>query len=326
MVKVRPARSRPLHPALALAGAAALHALVLTLALRQRSPSPPEPPRAPSAELEYDVSVVEPAVPEAAHAEDRAASAPARPAPTAERAPRRSGERASGETATAPEAAEILVAPPDAEGESAGVAPRARPRVDLGLGGGIARELLLEGRKSRRQAPRVTAGRLAEELDARDAARGLGRSAPAIQAAYRAAAAHAPPLGTAVFDVRADRSGQVISVTLVSFGAEEARWRRVGEALQAQLRRRRLRVRPGAGGMSSLLRIERGELARAPADRDRTRRKAALGQDSLGPKDLREESTRASLEPGSLSPSAGTGTGGGSGHPTRVVLLRERAL
>lgn len=213
-------------------------------------------------------------------------------------------------------------AAPEALAE-APAAPR-RP-IDLGLDGSLTRGLLLHPPFRDRVAERrPSVGLLQEGLDARDAARGMSRSSQAIKAAYRAAA-HAPPDSSAVFDVRADALGNVIAVTLVSFGSNEERWTKVAGALRQQLKKRRLRVPPGASGLLTRLRIERGALANDVANIDRLERGVAIGQDSLGPKDQREDSTRDSLEPGHITPTPGVSTGGAA-YPTRVVLLSERAL
>src|SRR6185436_7605280 len=104
---------------------------------------------------------------------------------------------------------------------------------------------MLRPPRDQASAGRPSVGLLKEGLDARDAARGLSRSSPAIQAAYRAAG-HAPPDGLAVFEVRADALGNVVSVSLVSFGSNEERWTQVAGALRSQLKKRRLRVPPGS--------------------------------------------------------------------------------
>ena len=298
-----------------LAGAVALHALVLGLAaLTKPAPSraPALPP--PEGELEIAIDVAPPDEAPTSAAGSVVASL-GKPAAFAR------GSFTSRSVAPPAEGEpRILEAKPEKDGPPLVLLPRRE--VDLGLGGGIAREILRE----RRAAPRKeSAGRLAEELEARIAARGQGRSAVAVGAAYNAAR-HAPPLGTAVFDVRADQSGRVISVTLVSFGSDEPSWRRVESALKKQLERRRMRVPAGARGLSATLRIERGALA--DPNRDRTKRGVALGQDSLGPKDVRDESTRASFEPGRLSPTTSSGgvAGGASPTHTSVVLLGERVL
>ncbi len=97
--------------------------------------------------------------------------------------------------------------------------------------------------------------------------------------------------------------------------------------MQNRLTRHRLRVPQGSHGVSWVLRIERGDLALEPDDRDRRKRGAALGQDSLGRKDVRSESTRSSQETGRITPTLGVSVAGsGSPRTTRVVLLRERPL
>ena len=296
-----------------LAGALALHALVLGPAALTKPPAPAHVVTPPDDAIEIDVAIAPPP-------ETGRSAATTTVASVVEPSGVVRGARMRARSAAEPEAEAIVIERrAAAEGEPLVLRPR-RP-VDLGLGGGIARELLRE----RRAAPRKqSAGRLAEELEARIATRGQGRSAVAVGAAYQAAR-HAPPLGTAIFDVRADRDGHVISVKLLSFGRDEASWRRVEQALGEQLKRRRMRVPPGARGLSAVLRIERGALA--DPDRDRTERGVALGQDALGPKDVRDESTRASFEPGRLSPTTNRSVAGGTSPThTSVVLLSERVL
>jgi hypothetical protein len=312
-------RSTQLHPGLALLGAAALHGVLLAAAWRTRTPAtPPLAPPAVPTEVEISLDALAPAPSPAA---PRVAAAPALPALRADRAARGSGEP----IAPSLETGEIASPAPSASASPAPEVFAERPKIDLGLDGSLTRQLLLNPPRDRENAGKPSVGLLKEGLDARDAARGLSRSSPAIQAAYRAAG-HAPPDGLAVFDVRADASGNVISVTLVSFGSNEERWRRVAGALQSQLKKRRLRVPPGSGGLLARLRIERGELGKDVADLDRQERGVALGQDYLGPKDQREESTRSSLEPGKITPTAGGSVGGGGGTKTRVVLVSERVL
>jgi hypothetical protein len=217
--------------------------------------------------------------------------------------------------------------PPEAPENSDGPAPR--PRVNLGLDGSIVGRIVLDARKAPtpRTHARPTSGLdLGGELNALDAAKGHGRSSTTIAAA-RTAARVAPPFGSATFDVRADASGRVVSVVLLSFGSDGAEWQRVRAALQRELQRRRVRVPSGAKGLSAVLRIERGELALENRDRGRTKRGVAIGQDSLGPKEVKDESTRASMESGGVAPALGVGPDTGSTTPTtRVVLVRERPL
>jgi hypothetical protein len=218
-----------------------------------------------------------------------------------------------------------LLAPPSTSPTRPPEATVERRKIDLGLDGTVSRELILHPPSDQTNAARPSVGLLKEGLDARDAARGISRSSPAIQAAY-GAAGQAPPDGLAVFDIRADALGKVVSVTLVSFGSNEARWKQVEGSLRSQLKKRRLRVPPGAAGLLTRLRIERGALSKDVADLDRQERGVALGQDYLSPKEVREESTRSSLETGKITPTAGVGIGGRGGTKTRVVLVSERVL
>jgi hypothetical protein len=205
--------------------------------------------------------------------------------------------------------------------------PGARP-IDLGLNDGVRRAALLGGWLEPIAQPEHTSdGGLLAGLAALDAERGQSRSNPANHAAFAAACRYAPATGMGIFDILTDEHGVVLSVTLASAPADEARWQRVGQELQQLLKERRLRVPPGAKGLAARLRIETGDLARDNADRSRTERGVALGQAPLHPRESHYESTRASLEPGQLSPSLGvTLAGGGSSQRIRVVLLSERTL
>src|SRR5690606_35565940 len=139
-------------------------------------------------------------------------------------------------------------------------APKKRP-IDLGLNGGIQRAAALGGwlePEPPRPAPSV--GLLVEGLAQRDAERGLARSSAAIHAGYEAARRVAPN-GIALFDLRTDERGVVLSVTLPSAPSNEAGWERVAQELRELLQQRRLRVPPGAKGLAARLRIERGTLA-----------------------------------------------------------------
>jgi hypothetical protein len=260
------------------------------------------------------------------------------PAPSADPVPATSIGRASRaapqplarveQTAPAPAAAEVtLPEGAEAPADAIGAAPGVRP-IDLGLNGGVRRAALLGDWFEPVAKPKPPSdGGLLAGLAALDAERGQSRSNAANHAAFEAASRYAPATGMGIFDILTDEHGVVLSVTLASAPADTARWQRVGQELQQLLKERRLRVPPGAKGLSARLRIETGALARENADRSRTKRGPALGQESLHPREIHYESTRASLEPGQLSPTLGvTLAGGGSGQRIRVVLLSERTL
>jgi hypothetical protein len=230
--------------------------------------------------------------------------------------------------ALAPETAdETGSPPPEATDGADGTAP-SKP-INLGLNGGVRRAALSEGwLEPVERAKPPSDGGLSAGLAALDAERGQSRSNPANHAAYQAARRFAPPQGMGIFDILTDDHGVVLSVHLASAPADEARWQRVAEELRTLLKDRRLRVPPGAKGLAARLRIETGDLAKDIADRFRTPRGAALGQGDGHPREQRPESTRASLEPGQLSPTLGiTLAGGGGNDPNiRIVLVSERAL
>lgn len=310
-----------MHPALACAGALALHVLALSLAWRMR----PAPHFAGSRiQDDIEIGLLEEPTPSPV----TSVAAPIRPMPNA--SPRRSsaivGSLAHQSEAPIADGMQPQAILDSGVGEDPPVAPSAsKTRVELGLDGSMVGRLVLEERKKRTARP-TTGLDLGRELDARDAAKGVGRSSAALSAAYRASDL-APPLGSATFDVRADATGRVTSVVLVEFGSDAADWRRVGEALKRELQKKRLRVPRGARGLSSVLRIERGEMALDNHDRGRTKRGAAVGQQSMGSKEVKDESTRAAFENGGVAPALGVGPSSvGTSPNTRVVLVRERPL
>jgi hypothetical protein len=200
--------------------------------------------------------------------------------------------------------------------------------VDLGLNGGIRRAAVLGGwlePEPPRRAPSI--GLLVEGLAALDAERGVSRSGAAIHAGHEAAR-RAAPNGTAVFDLRTDERGVVLSVRLASAPSDEVRWQRVAQELQELMKDRRLRVPAGARGIATRLRIERGPLAQTLNERDKTKRAAALGQRELHSREPRDLSTRAHLDdPRHLSPTLGVSDGSAGGGPLiRVAVLDEEVL
>ena len=321
----RPAPRR-LHPALAVSLALGLHAAVLLGVKFERRAA--TAPTVGEAAIEFSMLSEEaegtaeqatpPSEPEAQPAAPPgAARAMARP-PGAALAPEAASEAAENDTGTAP-----------ADGSHS--APSAAPDkpIDLGLNDGVRRSALLEGWiQPVEQAKPASDGGLSAGLAALDAERGQSRSNAANHAAYEAARRFAPPQGMGIFDILTDDRGVVLSVNLASAPADEARWQRVAEELRTLLEDRRMRVPPGAKGLAARFRIETGDLAKDIADRFRTPRGAALGQGASHPREQRSESTRASLDPGQLTPTLGiTLAGGGSGDSSiRIVLLSERPL
>ena len=233
--------------------------------------------------------------------------------------------------------AEVPVARPGSEPEAGSPAARAAPldgdgaagqrSIDLGLNGEIGRAAALGGwLEPEPPSPAPSIGLLVEGLAQLDAERGVSRSGAAIHAAYEAAR-RAAPNGIALFDLRTDEHGVVLSVTLASAASEETRWQRFGQELLELLKDRRLRVPAGAKGLATRLRIERGKLAQTLTERDKVKRGAALGQGELHSREPRDTSTRAHLDGPQLSPTLGvTVAGGGGGALIRVAVLDERAL
>jgi hypothetical protein len=295
----------------------------------------------PPALVGIELSFAEDAVPSPLEAPPPAAALPLAAAQSALEpfgAERPNGVRTSESALLAASRAGVPAASPEKEPEAgasaAGAVPRAsdgaaRQRsIDLGLNGGIRRAAALGGwlePEPPRPAPSV--GLLVEGLAQLDAERGVSRSGAAIHAGYEAAR-RAAPNGIALFDLRTDERGVVLSVTLASAPSEEARWQRVGQELQQLLRDRRLRVPAGAKGLATRLRIERGKLAQTLTERDKAKRGVALGQQELHSREPRDTSTRAHLDdPRQLSPTLGVSVAGaGEGALIRVAVLDEKAL
>jgi hypothetical protein len=330
-----------LHPVLAVVLAGAFHAALL-LALARSAPRrvvAVQPPELVGIELSLTEDAVtkplEPRHPTASRspAEAQSASEP----PGAVRAKGvRTSEPALAAAVRAGVAAAPLAGPGDeqeADTSAAGAVPRAsdgaagQHSIDLGLNGGVRRAAVLGGwLEPEPPPPAPSIGLLVEGLAQLDAQRGVSRSSAAIHAGYEAAR-RAAPNGIALFDLRTDERGVVLSVTLASAPSEEARWQRVGQELQELLKDRRLRVPAGKKGIATRLRIERGPLAQTLTDRDKTKRGAALGQQELHPREQRDISTRAHLDdPRQISPTLGVSVAAGASALIRVIVLDERAL
>jgi hypothetical protein len=321
-----------LHPVLAVLLAVAFHA-ALFLALGRSAPRSVvsvQPPELVGIELSF----TEDAVTSPLDALPPAAQSALEP-PGVER---KKGVRTSEPALAAASRAGVPAAGPENEPgagtSAAGAVPRAsdgaagQRSIDLGLNGGIRRAAALGGwLEPAPTQPAPSVGLLVEGLAQLDAERGVSRSSAAIHAGYEAAR-RAAPNGIALFDLRTDERGLVLSVTLASAPSEEARWQRVGQELQELLKDRRLRVPAGAKGLATRLRIERGQLAQTLTERDKAKRGAALGQQELHSREPRDTSTRAHLDdPRQLSPTLGVSVAGASGGvPIRVAVLEEKAL
>ncbi len=234
-------------------GRSLLVALVLhaSAAVASRWAAGPEPaPVAPP--VGYEVSVVElPQAPEPVRAEESGGSGGS--AITAGREARAVSPGPRLLTAPAGEAAlpagsavapvEEALAPPEAE----------RP-VDLGLG----KIWLAPGLPDRRKRAAWStgaqaAGGLGQALEARDQERGLGRGGVVATLARGAAIGAGPQEGEATFLVIADRDGRVTSVSLTE---DRGGWTAVTRALERSLAGKRLRVPPGANGLSVAVRVK----------------------------------------------------------------------
>jgi hypothetical protein len=190
------------------------------------------------------------------------------------------------------------------------------------------RMALQTGQFERPEAPpKPSVGLLTEGLAALDAAHGTSRSSAVVHAGYEAARELAPSEGLALFDVRADATGAVVSVALVSSGPDEQRWARVGARLRDLLSRRRIRVAPGTRGLLTRVRIEHGDVAKTRAELEQLLgRGPAMGQGAGPPRAIAEESTHGSFAPGQLTPTFQVYSSEQSPRSLRVVVLSERPL
>ncbi|MFO0568005.1 MAG: hypothetical protein U0263_20260 [Polyangiaceae bacterium] len=192
-----PKCNRGLRPAVSLSAALAVHALVAWVAWR--IPVPPAAVQAiPDVAVEFAL-LAPPLVPEPPPTP--ASGTPAVASLRASEIGRgtRTDSPAHGEPT--PEIGEVLDAP---DGSAPAIPAPPAPKVELGLDGAVVNRFLLEGRKpeTRRQARARASLMLREELDALDAAKGVGRSSTALRAAERASSS-APLLGSATFVVSA---------------------------------------------------------------------------------------------------------------------------
>lgn len=183
------------------------------------------------------------------------------------------------------------------------------------------------GRAAEAPAKRPTSpGLLVEGLQELDGERGTARSSASISAAYRARAA-APAAGRATFVLTTDAQGNVTGVQGADAAGQSSAWANFLDDLRRQLSGRRLRVPSGAAGLRTTLRVESGVTATTPAERDRTKRGAALGQDHHARDFGWDESTHAAERPDRLTPTVGFNISlSKEGPPVRVTLLGETIL
>ena len=111
---------------------------------------------------------------------------------------------------------------------------------------------------SRNEAPSDRGGEraLRSALHDRDRSLGLGSAGPVIAAVESLARTSVASVESrAVFDVIADRDGNVTSVTLSDVSEDRAGWARVAAALMAAMRGQKLRVPPGSRGVAMSLEV-----------------------------------------------------------------------
>lgn len=144
-------------------------------------------------------------------------------------------------------------APPGAEGS----APRLSLR-DLGVGGG--NNPFLGPAASPPSQQQVLNQRLRHSLQrglaSHDQRVGLGPEGPAVAAVKSIVLASATtPNTNAVLRLRTDADGRTVHVEVVEASNESDGWRRIAAELERALAGKRLRVPPGTGGVSMLLRV-----------------------------------------------------------------------
>lgn len=99
-------------------------------------------------------------------------------------------------------------------------------------------------RAEHRSAPVSSTGGLAEALEARDQALGLGPAGAVLTAVHEAGYSDiAPALGTAIFSITVLRSG-AIDVQLTGASSQNGAWAKVGESIAAAIRRKPPRIAP----------------------------------------------------------------------------------
>jgi hypothetical protein len=249
----------------ALLGALAVHAAVVTVAVRTARPSPPPRERAP--EL-VDVAVLEEGV-SADRAPERGAIAE-RGLPSPAGAVAGSSERsgvARAATPSAPSAAaaseEVIAldhASPDRAPEGWTFNPTT---VDLGVdsrgrstaAGRVGSMGATEGAFPDGPPKVSETGGLVEGLHARDQAMGLGRGGP-VRSAVESVVQAANTMGVATFEVRIGGSGTV-SVHMVE-ASGDPNWIKLADAISAEVKanRDRIRLPPNAKGLRVTVRAE----------------------------------------------------------------------
>jgi hypothetical protein len=158
---------------------------------------------------------------------------------------------------------------------------------------------------------------LGEELDARDAERGLSPASPVLQAAGQLAIQSAPKDGIATLRIVLDASGKAESVTLSGGVVDRHQWERFAKRLLERLERHPVRLPRTTRGLVAAVRIERGDFAKPPKRRHRLERGAAVGDEPAHPGVPTNESTLRSLDKGRIRPTFGVSA---ASTPTRVVL------
>jgi hypothetical protein len=132
-------------------------------------------------------------------------------------------------------------------------ASTAGPAIQLGIGAGdwsrwvdptAAPARASSERGDYRPAPVSSTGGLAEALEARDQALGLGPAGAVLTAVHEAGYSEiAPALGTATFSITVLRSG-AIDVQLTGASSQTAAWAQVGQSIAAAIRRKPPRIAP----------------------------------------------------------------------------------
>ncbi|HEY1692720.1 MAG TPA: hypothetical protein VGG39_11195 [Polyangiaceae bacterium] len=255
---------------LPLATAFAAHAgALLALGALHRLP-PPAAPSTGSTEIDLDMSLPEPARPDA-----RSTSAASEPRVPADPEARFGNVAAKVDPAAGlPERS--LLPPP----ETAPLAPEppssawtfspfvVAPGAAIDLRAGVTPDMVAPPTASAGAAPQPptasTTGGLSEGLAEHDVALGLGHGGAVLSAAETAARADAPVDGSATLDVAVHADGTVVARVLRSVGSS-ADWSRVADAIARSVDPHRMRL-PAGRGWHVVLRVD--AKVRLPDGRD----------------------------------------------------------
>lgn len=97
---------------------------------------------------------------------------------------------------------------------------------------------------------------LTQQVDEASRPAGGGSGGPVVTAAHEVAMEYAPMSGFALFTVKTDGEGAVVSVSVVDVGSDLTGWTGVAKALQKKLQAKKLVVPTGASGVAVTVRVD----------------------------------------------------------------------